>query len=210
MKKQYLLVFTTFVMVACLVAGAGASKAAEKGKDWPANISWGSASVGGAYYIWTAAMCKALEKYVGLPASNEPGGSGSSITMMSKGKMHLSSNWMEQTRWAVFGKEIYADKPVKNLRLLFRVYPSPFWIYGRAGLGINSVKDLKGRIFAAEYPPAPLIGYASKLLLKANGMTLKDVKARKVGSVGEAHTGLRDGNFDMILMPLQPGLHDCP
>lgn len=204
MKKLNLFFLVTFVLIMSLVVGVHVPQAAQPAQDWPKNLSWGSASVAGAYYIWVQAMANTLSKHLGIRVSNEPGGTGPSITMMSKGEMHLSGNWMEFSRWAVFGKETFAGKQVKNLRGLFRVYPTPFWIHGRADLGIKSVKDLKGKKFNAEYVPSPLIGYASKLMLQANGMTLADVKVGKVGSVGEAYEGLKGGSFDMVTQPLAP------
>lgn len=204
MKKYLLLVATVFVLVVSLVMGVCAPKAAPPVKGWPKTISWGSASVGGAFYLWTATMGRAVDKYAGISCSNEPGGTRPSITMMSKREMHLSSNWMEFTRWAVFGMETYANQPVKNLRLLYRVNSAPCMMYGNAKLGIKSVKDLKGRRVRVEHPAAPLVGYGAKLMLKAGGITVADVISVKAPTIEDAHRGLQEGTTDVAMVLIAP------
>jgi uncharacterized protein len=96
------------------------------------------------------------------------------------------------------GKGQFDKAPVKNLRALGALYPETVQLITRADMGINSVRDLKGKSVSSGSPGSGQYQLMTDLL-KAYGMTRADVK-EDLSSFSQAVDKIKDGNLNATLI----------
>jgi hypothetical protein len=88
--------------------------------------------------------------------------------------------------------------PLKNLRALGALYPETVQLITRADMGINSVRDLKGKSVSSGAPGSGQYQLLTDLL-KVYGMTRADVK-EDLSSFTQAVDKIKDGNLNATLI----------
>ena len=96
------------------------------------------------------------------------------------------------------GKGQFNGAPLKNLRALGALYPETVQLITRADMGINSVKDLKGKTVSSGAPGSGQYQLLTDLLA-VHGMTRNDVK-EDLSSFTQAVDKIKDGNLNATLI----------
>ena len=92
----------------------------------------------------------------------------------------------------------FQGAPLKNLRALGALYPETVQLITRADMGINSVRDLKGKSVSSGAPGSGQYQLLTDLL-KVHGMTRADVK-EDLSSFTQAVDKIKDGNLHATLI----------
>ena len=88
--------------------------------------------------------------------------------------------------------------PIKNLRALGALYPETVQLITRADMGINGVRDLKGKSVSSGSPGSGQYQLLTDLL-KVHGMSRADVK-EDLSSFTQAVDKIKDGNLNATLI----------
>ncbi len=96
------------------------------------------------------------------------------------------------------GKGQFNGAAVKNLRALGALYPETVQLITRADMGINSVKDLKGKSVSSGAPGSGQYQLLTDLLA-VHGMARTDVK-EDLSSFTQAVDKIKDGNLHATLI----------
>ena len=99
---------------------------------------------------------------------------------------------------AYYGKGQFANAPLKNLRALGALYPETVQLITRADMGINSVRDLKGKSVSSGSPGSGQYQLLTDLL-QVYGLTRADVK-EDLSSFTQAVDKIKDGNLHATLI----------
>jgi len=92
----------------------------------------------------------------------------------------------------------FQGAPLKNLRALGALYPETVQLITRADMGINSVRDLKGKSISSGAPGSGQYQLLTDLL-KVHGMTRADIK-EDLSSFTQAVDKIKDGNLNATLI----------
>ncbi|WP_105316918.1 TAXI family TRAP transporter solute-binding subunit [Thermus tenuipuniceus] len=89
----------------------------------------------------------------------------------------------------------FKDKPAKNTRILFAMYPNFLHIVTREGTGIRVVQDLKGKRVSTGAPGSGT-EVEALLVLQAAGLSPKDFAKQERLGAQESANALAEGNID--------------
>ncbi|WP_135257708.1 TAXI family TRAP transporter solute-binding subunit [Thermus caldilimi] len=89
----------------------------------------------------------------------------------------------------------FKDKPAKNVRILFAMYPNFLHIVTREGTGIRVVQDLKGKRVSTGAPGSGT-EVEALLVLQAAGISPKDFAKQERLGAQESANALAEGNID--------------
>ncbi|TDA68315.1 MAG: TAXI family TRAP transporter solute-binding subunit [Clostridia bacterium] len=156
-------------------------------------------ATGGGYYLQGGSIANIIDKYV-------PGYSGSAfptacqvenIRLMAEGKADISLQMVEAAYKSYRGEE--TETWVSNPKLRTMLMGGDFYmnIVAKAGSGIKSIADIKGKRVGLTPGGGGAFGIFQNVL-KAYGMTLDDVKASPL-SVSEQVEALKDGDIDVLV-----------
>ncbi len=150
--------------------GFGRSAAA---KEFP-QIAIGTLAAGSIYHITGTALTKELGAKLKQPVNVQPfGGTTTSLAVVDQGEIALAIGAAMEISDAYNGVAPYKKMP--NLRMIGVLYPLYASIVVRNESPIKTVKDLKGKRVAGNFP-AMLVGrQLTESLLAAEGLGWKDV-----------------------------------
>jgi uncharacterized protein len=101
--------------------------------------------------------------------------------------------------WAHTGTGIYEQQgKVENLRAIANLYPESFHIVARAGSGIGSVRDLKGKRVSLDEPGSGTLVDA-RIILEAFGLSEDDLTAHYVKS-SQSIAMIAEGQLDAFVI----------
>lgn len=103
---------------------------------------------------------------------------------------------------AVNGRDMYADKQMKDLQLVATVFPFKVGIVVRADSGIRSIEDLRGKRFPIGWQGFPQGELLSEALLAAGGLTVDDVDGVPVTNLIRAADDLKAGRLDATMFAI--------
>lgn len=89
----------------------------------------------------------------------------------------------------------FREKPAKNVRILFAMYPNFLHIVTREGTGIRVVQDLKGKRVSTGAPGSGT-EVEALLVLQAAGLSPKDFAKQERLGAQESANALAEGNID--------------
>jgi len=123
--------------------------------------------------------------------------SSQGLAQIEAGTLDLSVVLADDAYRAYFGE---GSGPPANssVRAISLLQPLPTYLLARAGSGVHSVSDLKGKTVAVG-PQGSSVWKLGTLVLKAFDVEEVDIKA--IGSREVAVRGLQDGTFDAIMLP---------
>lgn len=96
------------------------------------------------------------------------------------------------------GKAQFAGAALKNIRALGALYPETVQIVTRTDMGINSIKDLKGKRISSGSPGSGQYQLLTDLL-RVNGLSRSDVKEDS-SSFTQAVDKIKDGNLEATVI----------
>lgn len=133
------------LMLAAAVAAAPAM--AQDRTGWPRDLTIGTASQGGVYFVYGNGLAAFIGEQLGLNASGEvTGGPVQNVTLTEVGDMDIGLVTMGPAFEAWNGEsELAPGLEHRSIRALFAMYETPFQGIALRSSGITSVSDLAGR-----------------------------------------------------------------
>ncbi|MEF3047729.1 TAXI family TRAP transporter solute-binding subunit [Pseudotabrizicola sp. L79] len=133
---------------AAVVAGVMATAAVAQDKTgWPQEMTIGTASQGGTYFVYGNGFAGYISEALGLNATGEvTGGPVQNVTLVQTGDHLMGLVTMGPAFDAWNGKsELAPGLEHKDIRALFPMYQTPFQVIALKSSGITSVSDLAGK-----------------------------------------------------------------
>jgi uncharacterized protein len=143
-----MLTLTRSIALAVSVAFAGSMAHAQDDRaDWPNDLTIGTASQGGTYFIYGNGMASYISESLGINASGEvTGGPVQNVTLVQTGDHQIGLVTMGPALEAWNGEsELAPGVEHRDIRALFPMYQTPFQVVVLANSGIESVSDLDGK-----------------------------------------------------------------
>lgn len=121
--------------------------AAQDRTGWPNDMTIGTASQGGTYFIYGNGFASYLAESLGINATGEvTGGPVQNVTLVETGDHLMGLVTMGPAYDAWIGKsELAPGLEHKSIRALFPMYQTPFQVIALKSSGIASVADLDGK-----------------------------------------------------------------
>lgn len=170
----------------------------------------GTGGTAGTYYPIGGLIANAISSPPGSRACEDGGscgvpgliatavasnGSVGNVNSINGGTLEAGFSQSDVAYWAQTGTGLWEGQPaVENLRLIANLYPESIHLVARAGAGIESVADLKGKRVSLDEPGSGTLVDA-KIILDAFGMTEADVTAEYL-KPDQAADRMRDGAMD--------------
>jgi len=135
-------------LTAAAVVGLMATAATAQDKtDWPGEMTIGTASQGGTYFVYGNSFAGYITEALGLPATGEvTGGPVQNVTLVQTGDHLMGLVTMGPAYDAWNGKsELAPGLEHRDIRALFPMYQTPFQVIALKSSGITSVADLAGK-----------------------------------------------------------------
>lgn len=163
-------------------------------------IRWGSSSVGSSGYNLSAGMSNIVNKYTNYEASVIPvGGTAATIRAITRKDRDfgLGNSYDIYTGYTGTGK--FSKEGKQPIRLVARCYTSQMTFLAQPG--IETVQDFKKKVVMYRRKPVPIWGLYGDAVLKAYGMSEKDVKVVSSIKTKELIDGLKVGSVHAGLIP---------
>ena len=171
-------------------------------------ISIGTGGPTGVYFVVGNSVCRMVHKEAaegrksgrkhGLRcAAPSTGGSNYNIGQIKEGELQFGVAQSDWQYHAVNGSSKWEGKKFANLRAVFSVHPEPFQLIASGSSGINSWKDLKGKVVNIGNPGSGQRG-TMEVLMKAKGTSISDFKQATELTSSEQVGALCDGKVDAI------------
>ena len=138
----------TFALAAMAAASLVATTAvAQDRSGWPADLTVGTASQGGVYFVYGNGLAGFLGEELGINASGEvTGGPVQNVTLVQTGDHDIGLVTMGPAFEAWTGiSELAPGLEHSDIRALFPMYETPFQGIALRGSGITSLSDFEGR-----------------------------------------------------------------
>ena len=135
--------------IAALAAGAVlvSSAFAQDRTGWPRDLTVGTASQGGTYFVYGNGLASFIGESLGINASGEvTGGPVQNVTLVQMKEHAIGLITMGPMFEAWNGQsELAPGLPHTDVRALFPMYQTPFQCVAMANAGISAVSDLGGK-----------------------------------------------------------------
>ena len=189
------------LLVATLAAGllTGAAATAEAKLK---RITIGSNPAGSVYFLLAGGFAKHFQQDLKIRSTAQPhAGSSVYLPLMNKGEMVMGLNSSLDSGLAVAGKERFKE-PIKNVRLLARVWILPYAYMVKESSGIKTLDDLRGKKVVVNVKTNVSLALTNRTVLSTAGMTEKDVTAVDSGGVVAGINMVVEGRADATTVAL--------
>jgi TRAP transporter TAXI family solute receptor len=183
-----------------LLAGAAAlpfapALAQTRDPSWPANVTLGTASVGGTYFVYGQAWASLVGERIGIQINTQQTqGPNQNMLLVQGRQIELGMTTMGVALQAWNGQgEWTRGQQMRDVRALFPMYDTPFHFVVLRRSGITSVSQLAGKRVGVG-PRAGTPGTYFPLIFQA---------------LGVANVTIRNGQASDMASQLADGLIDC-
>lgn len=183
--------FAILVAAALLLGVWGQERAAAQTR----RLSIVTGGTGGVYYVYGGALAQVLSKHLaGVEATAEvTAASIENMQLLARKSADLAFTLADTLHDAVRGQGKFREPlPIQSLAIL---YNNMTHIVTRAGSGIQSVRDLKGKRVSTGAPNSGTELIAERMLRAYGVDPVKDITRERLG-VGESADALKDGKID--------------
>jgi uncharacterized protein len=166
---------------------------AQDRSDWPNDMTIGTASQGGTYFIYGNGFASFITEALGLNATGEvTGGPVQNVTLVETGDHLMGLVTMGPAYDAWMGKsELAPGLEHRSIRALFPMYQTPFQVVALRSSGITSVSDLNGKRVSVG-PAGGTPGTYWPLFMEALGVQADVSYAGAADAAGQLQDGLID------------------
>ncbi|WP_323764857.1 TAXI family TRAP transporter solute-binding subunit [Marinovum sp.] len=166
-------------------------------------ITIGTGGVTGVYYPTGGAICRLVNKdrkeHNVRCSVESTGGSVYNTRTIRNGELDFGVVQSDVQTAAIQGARAFdGDEPYGDLRSVFSIHPEPLHVMVRAGAGINSVADMKGKAVNIGNPGSGTRALAD-VLMGANDITPDDLGLAAELKSSEQAAALCDGNIDAAI-----------
>ncbi len=160
------------------------------------NLSIATGGTGGVYYPLGGGLANILSKVVpGMQATAEvTGGSVDNLKLIGTGKPYIAFSMADAGQDAFRGEDKFKGAKVP-LRTLMVAYPNRMHVVSVEGMGVNSMKDLKGKRVSTGSPGSATEVMAFRIIEAAGLDKDKDMKRERLG-VAESVNAIKDKKID--------------
>lgn len=192
MKFSKMMKFAVATMAGLSLAGSVYAQAKANPK-WPTNLTLGTASVGGTYFVYGQVWASLVNEKIGTNISTQQTqGPNQNIILTDSKQTDFGMVTMGVALQAWKGEgEWTKGQKFNNIRAIFPMYDTPFHFVTLEKSNIKSVKELAGKK-AGVGPRAGTCGTYFPLMFKAIGL---DVTVRN-GQASDMAANLQDGLID--------------
>ena len=184
--------FRATAALVCSLALAAAAQA-QPNPSWPKNLTLGTASVGGTYFVYGQVWASMVNEKIGTNISTQQTqGPNQNVILTNDRQIDFGMTTMGVALQAWEGKGDWTKgKQHRDIRAMFPMYDTPFHFVAMEKSGIKAVKDLAGKR-AGVGPRAGTCGTYFPLMFEALG-----VKATiRNGQASDMAANLQDGLID--------------
>lgn len=196
--KKFLALFLAMFMILAMVSCGQKEPAANEGGEEPAGngianqqLSMGTASSGGAYYVIGTGIAEVLTTNVeelNVTAEITDGGVAN-VRLVHQRDVDLGISNSDSIQYALAGTAPYDG--VQDIQVICSLHSSVLNIVTTENSGIDSIDDLKGKKVAVGPAGGGSVA-GMEVILKAYGMTMDDIIPSYV-SYDDGITQLKDG-----------------
>jgi uncharacterized protein len=185
--------FVRLAVVAAVSVGVAAAAGAKDREGWPADLTIGTASQGGTYFVYGNGLASFIGERLGLNASGEvTGGPVQNATLVETGDHLMGLVTMGPADEAWNGEsELAPGLAHTSLRALFPMYQTPFQVVALADSGIERVSDLAGKRVSVG-PAGGTPGTYWPRFLETLGVSAEISYAGAADAAGQLKDGLID------------------
>jgi len=157
-------------------------------------------------YAVAAGLAKVLQEQAGIRTTIRPfSGSSVYLPLLQRGEIALGLNISIDSYLSYHGLPPY-DTPMRNLRLLGKMFPLPIMYMVRADSDLHSVEDLRGRRVVITFRANAALDQLHRGILATGGLTENDVQPVVVAGLPEAMRMLTEGRADAVPTGLNTAL----
>jgi TRAP transporter TAXI family solute receptor len=173
----------------------GSAPAQTRDPSWPAQVTLGTASVGGTYFVYGQAWASLVSEKIGVQINTQQTqGPNQNLLLVQGGRIELGMTTMGVALQAWNGQgEWTRGQQMRDVRALFPMYDTPFHFVVLRRSGITSVAQLAGKRVGVG-PRAGTPGTYFPLMFQA---------------LGVANVTIRNGQASDMGSQLADGLIDC-
>ena len=184
--------FTPFAALAVAATLAMPALAQDK-TGWPNDLTIGTASQGGTYFVYGNGFASYITEALGLNATGEvTGGPVQNVTLVQTGDHLMGLVTMGPAYDAWNGKsELAPGLEHTDIRALFPMYQTPFQVVALKKSGITSVSDLNGKRVSVG-PAGGTPGTYWPQFMQALGVNATISNAGASDAAGQLQDGLID------------------
>ena len=188
-----MLALVSVVALAAGCGGEGSGSGAESGGGGRLSIATGGTS--GVYFVYGGGLAKVISSDLeGYKATAETtSASVDNLILIKDGGSDIAFTLADTALDAVKGREAFKEKV--PMRVLAQIYDNYTQVVAKAGSGIKTIEDLKGKRVSVGAPNSGTEVIADRVL-GAAGMDPKgDIKRQGLG-VDESVQAMKDGSID--------------
>lgn len=182
-----------YLSALAIAAMMTAPAVAQDREGWPNELTIGTASQGGTYFVYGNGFASYITESLGLNATGEvTGGPVQNVTLVETGDHLMGLVTMGPAYDAWTGKsELAPGLEHKSIRALFPMYQTPFQVIALKSSGIKSVSDLAGKRVSVG-PAGGTPGTYWPQFMTALGIEANISNAGASDAVGQLADGLID------------------
>lgn len=166
------------------------------------SLSFGTSSIGSAFYIISVGMGEIISKKTGINVSVESvGGSDANARALVQRKIDLAMLNSFSIANAYLGKGPFSKEGKADLRVIAQGQQAIRNIVARSASGIKTPLDLKGKRFIGKRPALADLEMITDTLLKVFGIPKDSVKILQTIETKEVIEALKIGSADGAIIP---------
>ncbi|MEX2454779.1 MAG: TAXI family TRAP transporter solute-binding subunit [Rhodospirillaceae bacterium] len=148
-------------------------------------INIGTNPAGSSYFLLASGFAKLFQEKLDIRSTAQPhAGSSVYLPLMDTGEIVLGLNNSLDSGMAIAGKAPYSA-PLKNVRIIARIWVLPYAYITKDSSGIRSMDDLRGKRVAVKVKTNVSLEQANETMLSTAGFKSEAVDAVDSGGVVE-------------------------
>jgi TRAP transporter TAXI family solute receptor len=183
------------VGVVALAAGCGGEGSGSGSEGGGGRLSIATGGTSGVYFVYGGGLAKVISSNLdGYKATAETtSASVDNLILIKDGGSDIAFTLADTALDAVEGREAFKEKV--PMRVLAQIYDNYTQVVAKAGSGIKTIEDLKGKRVSVGAPNSGTEIIADRVL-EAAGMDPKDDIKRQGLGVEESVQAMKDGSID--------------
>jgi TRAP transporter TAXI family solute receptor len=165
-------------------------------------ITIGTGGQTGVYYVVGQSICSLVNRGQGEHGirctAPSTGGSIANINAIKAGDMDMGVAQSDWQHHAYNGTSRFEGEQFEGIRAVFSVHPEPFTVVARAGAGIETFDDLKGKRVNVGAPGSGQLA-TMQVVMDAKGWTMDDFALASELAPAEQSQALCDNKVDAII-----------
>lgn len=173
-------------------------------------ITIGTNPAGSTYYLLGSGFAKLFQEKLGIRSIAQPhAGSSVYIPLLNQGEVTLGLNSSLDLAMAINGKTPF-KQPIKNVRLIARVWIIPYGFFVKGDSGIKSVEDLRGKRVIVNIKSNVSLGDLNRTILATGGLDSSSVKVMETGGLTQGIDAVVEGRADATAVaPTMPAMRQA-